>query len=115
MCVLRCAIVLVLFLNIVLCSELMLDDEFVVMDGIRVRIDTIRNQTNESDNKNTRDRQRENESGEEEGDDVIEDQEDDDDDDDDDEDDEDIDYEDEETLEKTKHLPTKCHGRPKFC
>ena len=112
MSVLRCSIVLVLFLNIVLCSEVMLDDEVVVMDGIRVRKDSIRNETNEFDNSNTGKRQREDESGSEEGDDVIEDQ---DDDDDDDEDDEDVDYDDEEDLETTKYLPTKCHGRLKFC
>ena len=112
MCVLRCGIVLVLFLNIVLCSELTLDDEFVVMDGISVRKDSIRNETNEFDNSKTGKRQREDESGSEEGDDVIEDQ---DDDDDDDEDDEDVDYDDEEDLETTQHFPTKCHGRLKFC
>ena len=76
----------------------MLDDEYVVMDGIRVRKDSIRNV------------QRENE----EIDDTIEDRDDDEDADDDADDDEYIDYDDEEDLESAKHLPTNCHGRLKF-
>lgn len=103
--VLKCGITLILFMNNVLCSELMLDDEYVVMDGIRVRKDSIRNETDDLDNDNKRNAQRENE----ELDDTIEDK--DDEDEDDVGDDENIDYDDEEDLESTKHLPTRCHGR----
>lgn len=111
MCLLRhgIAFTLVLYLNIILCSELKLDDEFVVMDGIRIRKDSIRNETNDIDKS---DKKRGTDSDVEGSEDTIEYQDDDDDDkdDDDDEDEEEIDNADDEDLEATKHLPTKCHG-----
>ena len=99
------AFVLVLHWNIVLCSELMVDDEFVMMDGIKVRKDSIRNETGDFNKSNKKNRQRETA----ESDDIIEDQ-----DDDDDDDEEDIDNDEDEDLESTKHLPTKCHGKLRY-
>ncbi|XP_068716269.1 protein canopy 4-like [Montipora foliosa] len=101
MLLVTCGFVLVLSFNIVLSNEFMLDEEFVVIDGIRVRADSIRdNKTNDSNNKLGK------ESRQTERDDVIEEEEKEEEED----DEEEIDYDDEdEDLESTKHLPTKCH------
>ncbi|XP_078378000.1 protein canopy 4-like [Oculina patagonica] len=93
----------------VLCAEV-LDDEFEIMDGIKVRKDSIKPEVNDVNKKGKKDGQRETDS---EGDNnTIDDDQDEDDDenDDDDNDDDDIsDDDDDGDLESTKHLPTKCH------
>ena len=91
-----------MYFNIVLCTELILDEEFVIIDGIRVRKDSLKNKTSGSDN----DSKRGKESRGQEGDEVIEKE-------DNNDDDDEIDYDDDEELEATKHLPTKCHGKVK--
>lgn len=101
-----CLLYLVLLISIAVCTELVSDEEFVVIDGIRVRADSIKNETNNFDGKN----KREKESGEQGKDDIIEEQPDDDGSDDDD-DGEESDNEEDDDLEATKHLPTKCHGK----
>ena len=85
----------------------MLDEEFVVIDGIRVRVDSIRdNKMNHSNNKLGK------ESRQTERDDVIEEEEEEEEEEEGEDDEEEIDYDDEdEDLESTKHLPTKCHGK----
>ncbi|KAK2570287.1 Protein canopy 4 [Acropora cervicornis] len=100
----RCLLYLVLLISIAVCTELVFDEEFVVIDGIRVRADSIKNETNNFDDKN----KREKESGKKGKDDIIEEQTDDDGSHDDD-DGEESDNEDDDDLETTKHLPTKCH------
>ena len=101
------AFLIVLLVNDVICSELMVDDEFVVVDGIRVKKDSIRNETSDGNRKyGKRDKKAE----KTESDDEDQDEEDEDDDDEDD-DEEEIDISEEEDLESTKHLPTKCHGK----
>ena len=101
------AFLIVLLVNDVICSELMVDDEFVVIDGIRVKKDSIRNETSDGNRKyGKRDKKAE----KTESDDEDQDEEDEDDDDEDD-DEEEIDISQEEDLESTKHLPTKCHGK----
>ena len=106
------AFVLVLFINTVLCSELMVDDEYVVMDGIKVRKDSIRNETNNLDNSRKKEGQRDKDSGLDESEDDQNDDGDDDEDDDDD-DNEEMDNNEDEDFESTKHLPRKCHGKLK--
>ncbi|CAH3182651.1 unnamed protein product [Porites lobata] len=99
------AFLIVLLVNDVICSELMVDDEFVVIDGIRVKKDSIRNETSDGNRKyGKRDKKAE----KTESDDEDQDEQDEDDDDEDD-DEEEIDISQEEDLESTKHLPTKCH------
>ena len=103
------ALALLFFWNIV-CVEVTAD-EFEMMDGIRVRKDSINIEMNDVDKKGKTDL---------DGNEIIEDDQDDDDDDDDNDDDEDDDDDDddsgddseEEDLESTKNLPTKCHGKP---
>ena len=78
----------------------MVDDEFVVIDGIRVKKDSIRNETSDGNRKyGKRDKKADQTESEDE------------DDDDEDDDEEEIDISQEEDLESTKHLPTKCHGK----
>ena len=101
-----CLLYLVLLISIAVCTELVSDEESVVIDGIRVRADSIKNKTNNFDGKN----KREKESGEQGKDDIIEEQTDDDGSHDDD-DGEESDNEEDDDLEATKHLPTKCHGK----
>ena len=101
------AFLIVLLVNDVICSELMIDDEFVVVDGIKVKKDSIRNETSDGNRKyGKRDKKAERT----ESDDEDQDEEDEDDHDEDD-DEEEIDISEEEDLESTKHLPTKCHGK----
>jgi len=107
----RYGVVLALFLfwNIV-CAEVT-NDEFEMIDGIRVRKDSINIEMNDLDKKGKTERKRETDA---DGNEIIEDDQDDDDDDDDENDDDDDDSGDdseEEDLESTKHLPTKCHGK----
>jgi len=101
------AFLIFLLVNDVICSELMADDEFVVMDGIRVKKDSIRNETSDGNRKSGK---RDKKAEQTESDDEDQDEEDEDDDDDQDDDEEEIDISEEEDLESTKHLPTKCHG-----
>ena len=103
----RCILCLVLLFSIAVCTELVFDEEFVVIDGIRVRADSIKSETNNFDDKN----KKEKESGEQGRDDIIEEQTDDDGSDDDENDEEESDNEEDDDLEATKHLPTKCHGK----
>ena len=103
----RCVLCLVLLFSIAVCSQLVFDEEFVVIDGIRVRADSIKTETNNFDGKN----KREKESLEQGTDDIIEEQTDDDGSEDDDDDGEKFDNEEDDDLEATKHLPTKCHGK----
>lgn len=101
------AFLIVLLINDVICSELMVDDEFVVMDGIRVKKDSVRNETSDGNrNYDKRDKK----ADQTESNDEDQDEEDEDDDEEDD-DEEEIDISEEEDLEATKHLPTKCHGK----
>ena len=100
-----CLLCLVLLISIAVCTELVSDEEFVVIDGIRVRTDSIKNETSNFDGKN----KREKESGEKGRDDIIEEQPDDDGSHDD--DGVESDNEEDDDLEATKHLPTKCHGK----
>ena len=101
------AFLIVLLVNDVTCSELMVDDEFVVVDGIRVKKDSIRNETSSGNRKyGKRDKKAE----KTESDDEDQDEEDEDDDEEDD-DEEEIDISEEQDLASTKHLPTKCHGK----
>ncbi|XP_020611490.1 protein canopy 4-like [Orbicella faveolata] len=98
---------LLLFWNIICAEEI--DDEFEIMDGIRVRKDSINIDMNDVGKKGKTEGKRETD---EDGNEVIEDdQVDDDNDDDDDDDDDDVSGDDseEDDLESTKHLPTKCH------
>ena len=95
---------LLLFWNIICAEET--DDEFEMMDGIKVRKDSIKSEVNDVDKKGKNDGKRKTDS---EGNEIIEDDGDDDEDDDDDDDDSEDDGEDED-LESTMHLPTKCHG-----
>ena len=97
---------LLLFWNII-CAEVT-DDEFEMMDGIRVRKDSINIETNDVDNKGKTEGKRETDS---DGNEINEDDQDEDDDDDDDDDEDDEDDSEDEDLESTKHLPTKCHGK----
>ena len=92
----------------VICAEVT-DDEFEMMDGIKVRKDSIKIGMNDADKKSKKER----ETDSEENDDVIEDDQDDDEEDDDDDDDDSDDDDEDEDLESTKHLPTKCHGKLK--
>lgn len=101
------AFLIVLLVNDVICSELMVDDEFVVMDGIRVKKDSVRNETSD---RNRNYGKRDKKADQTESDDKDQDEEDEDDDEEDD-DEEEIDISEEEDLEATKHLPTKCHGK----
>ena len=98
----RYIVVLALFLvwNIICAEET--DNEFEMMDGIRVRKDSINVEMNDADKKGPTEGKRETDS---DGNEIIEDDQDDDEDEDDDDDSED------EDLESTKHLPTKCHGK----
>ena len=100
---------MLLFWNII-CAEAT-DNEFEMLDGIRVKKDSINVEMNDVGEKSHTEGKRETDS---DGNEIIEDDQDDDEDDDDDDDDDD-DYDDdddseEEDLESTKHLPTKCHG-----
>ena len=88
----------------------MVDDEFVVIDGIRVKKDSTRNETSDGNRKYGK-RDKKAEKAESDDEDQDEQDEDDDDEDDDEEDEEEIDITEEEDLESTKHLPTKCHGK----
>jgi len=101
---------LLLFWNIIFAEEI--DDEFEIMDGIRVRKDPINIDMNDVGKKGKTEGKRETD---EDGNEVIEDDQvdDDNDDDDDDDDDDDVSGDDseEDDLESTKHLPTKCHGK----
>lgn len=98
---------LLLFWNII-CAEAT-DNEFEMMDGIRVRKDSINVEMNDVDKKGQTEGKRETDS---DGNEIIKDDQDDDEDDDDDNDnDDDDDDSEDEDLESTKHLPTKCHGK----
>lgn len=101
------AFLVVLLVNDIICSELTVDDEFVVVDGIRVKKDSIRNETSDGNRKYGKTDKKAEKT---ESDDEDQDEEDEDDDDKDD-DEEEIDMSEEEDLESTKHLPTKCHGK----
>lgn len=102
------AFLTILLVNDVICSELMVDDEFVVIDGIRVKKYSIRNETSGGNRKyGKRDKKAE----QTESDDEDQDEEDEDGDEEDDNDEEEIDISEEEDLESTRHLPTKCHGK----
>ena len=99
---------LLLFWNII-CAEVT-DDEFEMMDGIKVRKDSINIEMDDKDKKGKPERKRQTDS---EGNEIIEDDNDNDEDDghDNEDDDDDEDDSEDEDLESTKHLPTKCHGR----
>ena len=90
-----------------MCAEAT-DNEFDMLDGIRVRKDSIIVEMNDVGKKGQTEGKRETDS---DGNDIIEDDQDDDEDDDDDDDDQDDDDSEDEDLESTKHLPTKCHGK----
>lgn len=98
--------ILLIFWNVIHAEDT--DDEFEMMDGIRVRKDSIKNETSDVNRKGKKEGKRGKDS--EENDD---DQDDDDDDEEDDEDEEEDDSDEDEDLESTKHLPTKCHGNLK--
>ena len=53
----RCLLCLVLLFSIAVCTELVFDEEFVVIDGIRVRADSIKTETNNFDGKNKREKE----------------------------------------------------------
>ena len=77
-----------------ICAEAT-DNEFEMLDGIRVRKDSINVEMNDVGKKGQTEGKRETDS---DGNDIIEDDQDDDD-------------SEDEDLESTKHLPTKCHGK----
>ena len=89
------------------CAEVT-EDEFEMMDGIRVRKDSVNIEMEDVDKNGKTEGKRETDS---EGNEIIEDDRDDDDDDEDDDDDDDEDDSEDEDLESIKHLPTKCHGK----
>ena len=99
-------LVVLLFWNIT-CAEVT-DNEFEMMDGIRVRKDSINVEMNDVDKEGQTAGMQETDS---DGNEIFEDDQDDDEDDDDDDDDDNDDDSEDEDLESTKHLPTKCHGK----
>ena len=99
--------ILLIFWNVIYAEDT--DDEFEMMDGIKVRKDSIKNETSGVYRKGKKEGQRGKDS--EENDDDQDD--DDDDDDEEDEDDDQDDSDEDEDLESIKHLPTKCHGNLK--